>query len=240
LAVVDLKLDWCSQEAAKYAVTHWHYSRTMPASKLVRVGVWEGGRFRGCVLYGVGANRHLARPFGLRFTQACELVRVALATGREHPTSKVVAISLRMLHRQSPGIKVVVSYADLGREHYGTLYQAGNWIFLGPSNQSYLKVLGEVVHPRSIYDRYGKGGQSVAWLRQNVDPLAERVPMAPKLKYIFPFDKKLRRELLEIAKPYPKPAVEVTPGDTPGSLREREVRDLPDRSNSTRQREADP
>ncbi len=228
--MADLKLDWCSQDAAKYAVRHWHYSRTMPASKLVRIGTWEDGRFRGCVLFGVGANRHLARPFGLQPTQVCELTRVALATGREHPTSKVVAISLRMLHRQSPGIKVVVSYADFGREHYGTLYQAGNWIYLGPSQQSYLKVLGEVVHPRSIYDRYGKGGQSVAWLRKHVDPLAERVPMAPKFKYVFPFDKKLRRDLLEIAKPYPKSAAEVTPGDTSGSHRKRGVRVPPGRS----------
>jgi len=65
-----------------------------------------------------------------------------------------------MLRKHSPGLKIVVSYADLGREHYGTLYQAGNWIYLGPSQQSYLKILGELVHPRSIYDLYGKGGQS--------------------------------------------------------------------------------
>ena len=238
--MVDLLLYWCSHEAARYAVMHWHYSRKMPASKLVRIGVWEEGRFRGAVLFGVGANRHLSRPFGLRHTQACELVRVALATGRKHPTSKVVALSLRLLRKQSPGLKIVVSYADLGREHYGTLYQAGNWIYLGPSQQSYLKILGELVHPRSVYDRYGKGGQSVAWLRDHVDPLAERVPMAPKFKYVFPFDKKLRRELLGVAKPYPKSAAEVTPATRPGTPRERAVRLRPGRSISTDRAEVHP
>ena len=228
----DLRLDWCSQEAARYAVMHWHYSRAMPASKIVRIGLWEGDRFCGCVLFGVGSNRHIARPFGLQPTQVCELVRVALASGREHPTSRVVALSLRMLHRQSPGLKVVVSYADFGREHYGTLYQAGNWIYVGPSQQSYLKILGEVVHPRTVYERFGKGGQSVTWLRNNVDPLAERVPMAPKFKYVYPFDKKLRRELLKLALPYPKPAAEVIPGDTSGANRERGVRVPPGRSSS--------
>ena len=58
-------LDFCDHRAAKHAVMRWHYSRKMPASKLVRIGVWEEGRFCGAVLYGVGANRHLARPFGL-------------------------------------------------------------------------------------------------------------------------------------------------------------------------------
>jgi hypothetical protein len=38
---VDLKVDFCSYEAAKYAVEHWHYSKTMPAGKTVKIGAWE-------------------------------------------------------------------------------------------------------------------------------------------------------------------------------------------------------
>ena len=45
MSSVDLKVDWCSYEAAKYAVMHWHYSKTMPAGKTVKLGVWENGRF---------------------------------------------------------------------------------------------------------------------------------------------------------------------------------------------------
>ena len=33
-----LRLDWCSHDAAKYAVEHYHYSRSMPAGKTVKVG----------------------------------------------------------------------------------------------------------------------------------------------------------------------------------------------------------
>jgi hypothetical protein len=39
--MVDLKVDFCSHEAAKYACEHWHYSRCVPASKLIKIGVWE-------------------------------------------------------------------------------------------------------------------------------------------------------------------------------------------------------
>lgn len=101
---MTLRLDFCSHEAAKHAVLRWHYSRTMPAAKLVRVGVWEASRFVGAILYGSGANRHISRPFGLKPTEACELVRVALAPGRRYPTSKCLAISLKLLRRQSPGL----------------------------------------------------------------------------------------------------------------------------------------
>ena len=211
-----LHLDFCSHEAAKHAVMRWHYSRAMPKAKLVRVGVWESGRFVGAILYGLGANRHIARPFGLADTEVCELVRVALAPGRQHPTSQCVAVSLKLLRRQSPGLRLVVSYADAGHGHVGTIYQAAGWLYLGTSEQSYLRIAGQVVHPRTVYDRYGPGGQSVPWLRRNVDPKACRVAMAPKLKYVYPLEAKLRRRLQEVALPYPKSAAEVTPGDAPG------------------------
>ena len=211
-----LHVDFCSHEAAKHAVMRWHYSRAMPKSKLVRFGVWEDEKFSGAVIYGLGANRHLSRPFGLQDTEVCELVRVALAPGRRHPTSQVVAISLKLLRRQSPGLRLVVSYADLGQDHIGTIYQAGGWIYLGTSEQGYLKIHGRIVHPRTVYDRYGRGGQSVPWLKANVDPRAERVEMAPKLRYAMPLDKAMRRRLTPKALPYPKNAAEVRPGDTSG------------------------
>lgn len=197
-------LDFCSHKAARHAVMRWHYSRAMPAFKLVRIGVWEEGRFVGAILYGVGANRHIARPFNLKDTEVCELVRVALAPGRRYPTSKCVAVSLKMLKRQSPGLKLVVSYADAGQGHVGTIYQATNWIFLGAATQPYLEVKGKVVHPRTLYDRYGPGGQSVPWLRENVDPNAQRVTMPAKLKYVWPFDRELRQRLEAVAVPYVK------------------------------------
>lgn len=217
----DLRLDYCDNKAARHAVMRWHYSRAMPAFKLVRVGVWEAGRFVGAILYGVGANRHIARPFNLESTQVCELVRVALAPGREHPTSKCVAISLRMLKRQSPGLRLIVSYADAGQGHVGTIYQATNWLFLGAATQPYLKVKGKVEHPRTLYDRYGRGGQSLPWLRANVDPNAQRVPMPAKLKYIKPLDAEMRQHLAPQAQPYVKKSSLASvdsdaPGDQPG------------------------
>lgn len=213
-----LKLDFCSHEAAKHSIFRWHYSRQLPKSKLVKIGVWEDDKFRGAIIYGLGANRHIARPFGLQTTEVAELVRVALAPGRAHPTSQCVAISLKLLRRQSPGLKLVVSYADSGQGHRGVIYQAGGWIFLGGSEQSYIKVLGKVEHPRSLYDRYGRKGQSIPWLRQNVDPRAERVPMPPKWKYVYAFDKTLRQKLAPLAQPYPRGRSETsdTPGVQPG------------------------
>jgi hypothetical protein len=73
-----LRLDWCDFEAAKYAVERWYYRSEMPRGKLVRVGVWENGRFCGVVLFGMGSSGDLGKKWGLGLFECCEMVRVAL------------------------------------------------------------------------------------------------------------------------------------------------------------------
>ena len=70
-----LRVDWCSNEAATYAVKRWHYSRTMPVVKTVRLGVWWDDEFKGAVIFSRPCrNQHLM--FGLRPEEVCELGRV--------------------------------------------------------------------------------------------------------------------------------------------------------------------
>ena len=147
----NLRIDFCSHEAAKYAVEKWHYSQTIPAGKRILLGVWEGEEFVGAIIYSLGANRNLGAKYHLGNFDRCELVRVALKNGRSHPTSRAVAISLRLLRKHSPGIKAVFSYADIGQGHVGTIYQAGGWIYIGKSSpQSEGFINGKRVHKRTI------------------------------------------------------------------------------------------
>lgn len=199
----DLCLDWCKYDAARYAVEHWHYSKRMPAGRLLRIGVWEGGAFRGVILFGRGANRHLVAKFGLPMQQGCELVRIALRE-HEHAVTRMVAIALKMLKGHAPGLRLVVSYADPQEGHIGAIYQAGNWIYVGAADSHVYMVNGVPMHGRTLSVRYGTGGQRLAWLRENIDPKAERVIVAGKHKYVMPLDPEMRRQVVPMAKPYPK------------------------------------
>jgi len=95
----ELKLDWCSHEAAKYAVEHWHYSKRLPTGKMVKVGVWENSEYIGCVLFARGSNNNIGSPYGLKAVECCELVRIAL---RKHLTSvsRIVAIAIKFLKKK--------------------------------------------------------------------------------------------------------------------------------------------
>jgi hypothetical protein len=191
---VELKIDWATHEAAKYAVENWHYSESMPAGKLVKVGAWENGKFIGVVLFGRGANNNIGKPYRLDQTAACELVRIAL-TKHITPVSKIAAIAMRFLKANSPGLRLIISYADPLQGHHGGIYQAGNWIYCGTS-QAQQKVMhnGKIMHKRTANSLFGtiKGMQ--------------KSPIMWKHKYLMPLDNEMRKRILPLSKPYPKRA----------------------------------
>jgi hypothetical protein len=209
----ELRLDWCSFDAAKYACEHWHYSKSLPQGKTAKIGVWEKGNFIGVIVYGFGANQHLGKAFGLRMTQCIELMRVAL---KKHETavSRIIAISLKILLNQFPQIELIISYADVDQGHHGGIYAASGWIYggmvqTGGGTPKYL-LHGKVVHGRTVHSLYGRGSQSLAWLRTHVDPKTEHVFTLGKHKYFFPISDRMKRQVLSLSKPYPKRATSDT------------------------------
>lgn len=194
----DLKVDWASHAAAKYACENWHYSKTLPVGKLVKAGVWENGRFVGVVIFAWGMNANLGKPYGLKMVQCCELVRVAL-NKHESPVSRIVKISLMLLKKKNPGIRLVVSFADPEEGHHGGIYQAGNWIFTGDSPKGNEWVL----NGRRLNRRAYTGG-SFGRKKMELPAGAIKRETKGKHRYLMPLDKEMRAKVLPLAKPYPK------------------------------------
>ena len=199
LPKADLKLDWCSYEAAKWAVEHWHYSRRMPAGKTVKVGVWEEGKFIGAVIFSFGANNHIGSPYGLKQTEVCELTRIAL-TQHLTPVSRIVSIAISLLKHQSSGLRLIVSYADPEHNHIGAIYQAAGWVYNGKSQTQceLLRPDGTILHKRSANALYG----TIRGLPKSKELW--------KYKYLYPLDSAMRAQIAPLAKPYPKRG----PGET--------------------------
>lgn len=189
---VNLRLDWCSHKAAKYAVEKWHYSAVMPSGKTVKIGIWEDTLFKGCILFSRGANNHIGNPFNLNQTEVCELTRVAL---RSHitPVTRLIRIAITFLRDQSPGIRLIISYADPQQNHVGGIYQAGNWVYAGKSQaQREVMVDGKMMHKRTANSLFGtiKG--------------LEKSPVFFKHKYLMPLDKVMRKQVEPLRESYPK------------------------------------
>lgn len=203
----------CDAKAARAACARWHYSRSLPAGKLVKYGVWDDEVFQGVILFGRGATPHLGAKYDLRIYEICELVRIALRREHAFPVTQAVAVTLRMLRRDNPGLRLVVSFADPTQGHHGGIYQAGNWIYAGPATTAnstglhVYRVNGVDWHPKTLHSRYGKGGQSIPWLREHVDPAAERVWTPAKHRYLYPLDAEMRRQIEPLRSAPPAPVV---------------------------------
>lgn len=202
----ELKLDWCSHAAAKYAVEKWHYSRTMPMPPLVKIGVWEEGRFIGVVLFSRGASPYLGDAYGLDTTKVCELTRIALAS-HQTPVSRIIAIALRMLFRKDGNLRLVVSFADANEGHHGGVYQAAGWVYAGETSRKFdfLGPDGKRYRDRQV-TASGQARQFGKQTRVLRPDQCTPLPLMPKHKYLYPLDREMRERILPLAKPYPKRA----------------------------------
>lgn len=211
----DLKIDWASHEAAKYACENWHYSKSVPVPPLVKIGAWENSKYIGCVIFSRGANNNLLKPFGLQQTEGCELTRIALSK-HNVPVSRIVRLAIMFLKKNSPELKLIVSFADPSVGHHGGVYQAGNWIYSGtqPPTIEYIAPDGKQWHGRMV-SKDGKikvqGKYRKCWRVDQCIP----VQKPGKHRYLMPLDNEMRAKIMPLAKPYPKRVKQAMTGDQP-------------------------
>ena len=202
----DLKVGFCTHAAARYACKHWHYSGTLPMGRLVKFGIWEDGEFIGAIVYGDGVLGGKSPILGIRSKeQIAELVRVALTTHKT-PVTRMIAITLKMLRKQSPDLQMVFSFADSGQGHLGTIYQAGNWIYTGLGGEAHTfrnRVTGKRCHSHNVTSTgvtTRMGGQSRCTKRADV----VKIKLRPKFRYVMPLTDEARDLVEQFRKPYPK------------------------------------
>lgn len=207
-----MRLTNASPYAIRYACTHFHYSGSVPSVQYGFNFYNDEGDWCGVICFGGGATPRIGAPYGLPPGEIMELTRVAL-NGRQTATSQCVAMALQELHRQDQLVRLVVSFADADQGHIGTIYQATNWMYEGlknPGTCDAFIIHGQKTHRRTIGARGWK--QSALWLREHIDPEARACVTKGKHKYLYCFDRKLRKKLQKTKKPYPKKEA-VTPCD---------------------------
>lgn len=210
MGAVNLKLDWCSPQAARFACEKWHYSGTYPVTKTARVGVWEDGAFIGAIIFSCGAGASCdGSRYGLAKTfEVAELQRVALRAHKS-PVTRMIAIAIRMIRKRYPRLKMLISFADPGEGHHGGIYQGGGWLYCGRTapNTELLLEDGRWVHSRTTGNQWG--AKSLAGRLQ----VKDKRTTPGKHRYVLPLCDEVRRRIVSM--PYPKRAGSADSG-TPG------------------------
>jgi hypothetical protein len=197
-----MRLEIASSKAIKYACLNFHYAKAVPNVGIAFNVYNQNNEWCGAICYGVGATNNIASPYGLKQGQVIELLRMAL-NGKQESTTKALAISIKLVAKKNPNVKLLVSYADSEQGHFGTIYQATNWFYTGYSVDTNLIVNGKREHRRTLGSRLGTcSKEKIESMGFDVKVLKTK----PKWKYVYALEKSLIPLCKSLAKPYPKPA----------------------------------
>lgn len=188
-----MRLEIASNKAVKIACINYHYAKAVPVYRLAYSVFNDDNEFCGVIIYGGGVNPNMGKTYDLVQGQYLELVRVAL-NGKQGSTSKAVSLSIKLIKKNNPQVKLLISYADKGQNHYGTIYQATNWYFVEDMETSGVEVFynGKWTHPRTV-----------AKPHINRSALPKRIKSG-KRKYLYPLNQELKVYCEKHKQPYPK------------------------------------
>lgn len=175
---------------------NFHYAKTVPASSISYSLFNDENQWCGIISFCYPSGVMSGKQFNLMQGQFIELNRMAL-NGKQNSTSKALSLAIKIFKKQNPTVKLLISYADKGQDHYGTIYQATNWIYLGENESSGKDYLyqGKWRHDRTL-NEYSKEFLATLQTRKR----------SGKRKYIYPLDKGLINYCKSLSKPYPKKA----------------------------------
>lgn len=198
-----MRIEIASYKAIKYACLKFHYAKSVPVNTFGHSVFNDQNEWCGVILYGTGATPNIGSQYNLKQGQVVELVRMAL-NGKQKSTSNTMATSLRLLKKKLPLVKLVVSYADIDQNHFGVIYQACNWFYVGSCNEN--TRTGFIIHGKKVHNKslHGMGKEQSLKGARSIDPKATEYISKGKRKYLYPLNKSLRYLCQSIAKPYPK------------------------------------
>jgi hypothetical protein len=189
-----MRLEIASSKAIKYACLNFHYAKVCPVVGIAFSVFNDKEEWCGVITFGYGASANMGKPYKLNHGQYLELTRMAL-NGKQESTSKAMSIAMRLIKKQCPTVKLLISYADKGQNHKGIIYQATNWYLVDDTESSGYEVWykGKWVHDRGPNTLPKEQREKLTYRKKS-----------GKYKYLFPIDRSLLDMCKKLSKPYPK------------------------------------
>lgn len=184
-----------SSIANPFVIAH-HYSGKVVQNSNLHFGAFLDGVLHGVMSYGpsIDKKRMLGTVRGTGWNEYLELNRMAFDDHLpRNSESRCLGISLRLIRKNAPQIKWVVSFADGCQCGDGTIYRASNFVLVDiKRNTSLLRFQGQVIARKTLDNpNYVRRGLSSTNARQlGATPL-----VGFQLKYIYFLDPTYRARL---------------------------------------------
>ena len=111
-----------------------HYSHKVVQNSCLHFGAFLGGVLHGVMSYGPSMDKHktIGLVAGTGWNEFLELNRMAFDDALpRNSESRCIGISLRLIRKNAPHVKWVISFADGCSCGDGTIYRASNFVLTG-------------------------------------------------------------------------------------------------------------
>lgn len=203
----DIQIKLIDSQSAMNIVRLHHYSGKTINNSQIHFGVFLNGILQGALQFGPSIDkRRMAQNLNIGMNEFLELNRMALSDACPvNSESRSIGICLRMLKKQYPFLKLIISFADACQCGDGTIYRASGFkLHSFKKNTSLLtnssgeiefnrgtKKRPTVIAKKSMDHIIGAGGKclSSSLKNQGFKPIE-----GFQMKYIFFFDKELEKK----------------------------------------------
>ena len=157
--VKDIKIKVIPANVANDFIVRNHYSGKYVRNSSLHFGAIYNGVLHGVISFGSSINKKgtVKLVQGTKWNEFIELNRMAFDDFLpKNSESRCLGIALRLLKKNAPHIKWVISFADAGQCGHGTIYMAANFKLVEIVRNTALKVnpeTGEKVHTITAYHK---------------------------------------------------------------------------------------
>lgn len=180
--------------SAKRIVHRYHYSGKSTQNSQIHFGVFLNDRCEGALQFGPSIDkRRMADNLKVKFNETLELNRMAFSDKLpKNSESRALGVAIRIIKKQYPHLKIIVSFADACQCGDGTIYRASGFkLHSFKKNTSLLKMPnGEIVAKKSLDNASSNDGKylSSQAIKNGATPL-----IGYQMKYLFFLDKNLEK-----------------------------------------------
>lgn len=195
---LDVQLKVIPSSIANPFVRRIHYSGKVVNNSCLHFGAFLDGKLHGVMSFGPPTDKRkvLGLVQGTPWNGMLELNRMAFDDCLpRNSESRCISLAMKLLKKNAPRVKWVLSFADGCQCGDGTIYRASNFILTGIKQNNTLRRTenGEVIHSITAYHHGTQGDFS-------------KLPKVPgyQLRYIYFIDKKWRKRLTVPEIPFQK------------------------------------
>jgi hypothetical protein len=217
----DIVVKVIPSKIANEFIRKHHYSGKVVNNSKLHFGVFLDNKLHGVMSYGssIDKSKIIGLVSGTKWNEFLELNRMAFdEVLPRNSESRAISQSIKLIKKNAPHIKWIISFADACQCGDGTIYRASNFVLTGIKRNEALYRLpsGEVIHqltlqsspkqPRPelngkcLYDVSGGTYSIKKWIELSGAKQVEGF----QLRYIYFIDKKLKDNLTVPIIPFEK------------------------------------